>query len=179
MLAVALLRAVNLGSHNKVVMADLCAMLGRLKLSGARSLLQSGNVVFDAGSATPRALEKKLEAEAKRSLGVETEFFVRTAKEWGAVLSANPFPKEAATDPGHLLVYTLKETPGRGAALALEQAIRGREIARLVGRQAYIVYPDGVGRSRLSIALIERALGTPATGRNWNTATKLGAMLAG
>jgi uncharacterized protein (DUF1697 family) len=179
MLAVALLRAVNLASHNRVTMADLCAMLGDLKLTGARSLLQSGNVVFEAGSAAPRALERKLEAEAGRRLGLATDFFVRSAKEWGAVLAANPFPAEAKRDPGHLLVFALKDAPGLAQARALSEAIKGREVARVVGRQAYIVYPDGVGRSRLTIALIERKLGTRATGRNWNTATKLGAMLAG
>jgi len=179
MLAVALLRAVNLASHNRVTMADLCAMLGDLKLTGARSLLQSGNVVFEAGSAAPRALERKLEAEAGRRLGLATDFFVRSAKEWGAVLAANPFPAEAKRDPGHLLVFALKDAPGPAQARALSEAIKGREVARIVGRQAYIVYPDGVGRSRLTIALIERKLGTRATGRNWNTATKLGAMLAG
>lgn len=179
MLAVALLRAVNLASHNKVAMADLCAMLGDLKLSGARSLLQSGNVVFEAGSAAPQALERKLETEAERRLGLATDFFVRTAKEWSAVLAANPFPAEAKRDPGHLLVFALKDAPGRAQEQALAEAIKGREVARVVGRQAYIVYPDGVGSSRLTIALIERKLGTRATGRNWNTATKLGAMLAG
>jgi uncharacterized protein (DUF1697 family) len=179
MLAVALLRAVNLASHNRVTMADLCAMLGDLKLTGARSLLQSGNVVFEAGSAAPQVLERKLEAEAGRRLGLATDFFVRSAKEWSAVLAANPFPAEAKRDPGHLLVFALKDAPGRAQARALDEAITGREIARVVGRQAYIVYPDGVGRSRLTIALIERKLGTRATGRNWNTATKLGAMLAG
>lgn len=179
MLAVALLRAVNLASHNKVAMADLCAMLGDLKLSGARSLLQSGNVVFEAASAAPQALERKLQAEAERRLGLATDFFVRTAKEWSAVLAANPFTAEAKRDPGHLLVFALKDAPERAQARALDEAIQGREVARVVGRQAYIVYPDGVGRSRLTIALIERKLGTRATGRNWNTAMKLGAMLAG
>jgi uncharacterized protein (DUF1697 family) len=179
MLAVALLRAVNLASHNRVTMADLCAMLGDLKLTGARSLLQSGNVVFEAGSAAPQVLERKLEAEAGRRLGLATDFFVRSAKEWSAVLAANPFPAEAKRDPGHLLVFALKDAPGRAQTRALDEAITGREIARVVGRQAYIVYPDGVGRSRLTIAMIERNLGTRATGRNWNTATKLGAMLAG
>lgn len=179
MLAVAFLRAVNLASHNRVAMADLCAMLGDLKLSGARALLASGNLVFEAGTAAPAGLERKLEQEAERRLELTTDFFVRTSKEWTAVLAANPFPEEAKKDPGHLLVYALKDAPGTTQTQALDEAITGREVVRVVGRQAYIVYPDGVGRSRLTVALIERKLGTRATGRNWNTALKLGAMLAG
>lgn len=179
MLAVAFLRAVNLASHNRVAMADLCAMLTDLKLAKARALLASGNLVFEAGSASPTALERKLEQEAVRRLDLTTDFFVRTSKEWSAVLAANPFPKEAKQDPGHLLVYALKDAPKNAEVQALDEAISGREVARVVGRQAYIVYPDGVGRSRLTVALIERKLGTRATGRNWNTALKLGALLAG
>jgi uncharacterized protein (DUF1697 family) len=179
MLAVAFLRAINLASHNRVAMSDLCAMLTDLKLSGARALLASGNLVFEAGSAAPQALERKLEQEAERRLGLTTEFFVRTAKEWSAALAANPFPKEAKQDPARLLVFALKDAPGKSEAQALDEAITGPEVARVAGRQAYIVYPDGVGRSRLSLALIERKLATRATGRNWNTALKLGALLSG
>jgi uncharacterized protein (DUF1697 family) len=61
---------------------------------------------------------------------------------------------------------------------ALRSAIRGREIVRAVGKQLYIVYPDGIGRSRLTVALIENKLGTRGTGRNWNTALKLAAAAA-
>ena len=42
-----------------------------------------------------------------------------------------------------------------------------------VGRHAYIVYPDGIGRSRLTNKLIDSKLGTRGTGRNWNTVLKL------
>jgi uncharacterized protein (DUF1697 family) len=57
---------------------------------------------------------------------------------------------------------------------ALQGAIKGREQVRVKGRQAYITYPDGIGRSKLTMAVIEKALGTRGTGRNWNTVLKLG-----
>jgi uncharacterized protein (DUF1697 family) len=55
----------------------------------------------------------------------------------------------------------------------LQAAVRGPETVRAVGRQAYIVYPDGVGKSKLTANLIESKLGTRGTGRNWNTVLKL------
>ena len=61
---------------------------------------------------------------------------------------------------------------------ALRAAIRGRETIEAVGKQLYVVYPDGVGQSKLTHALIERHLGTRATGRNWNTVLKLAALVA-
>ena len=59
---------------------------------------------------------------------------------------------------------------------ALQAAIKGPEIVRGEGRQAYIFYPDGIGRSRLTAAVIEKHLRSRATGRNWNTVLKLGAL---
>ena len=56
-------------------------------------------------------------------------------------------------------------------------AITGPEVVRASGRHAYIVYPNGTGRSRLTNALIEKHLGTRGTGRNWNTVLKLRALV--
>jgi len=67
----------------------------------------------------------------------------------------------------------LKATPVSGALRQLAAGLTGPEIVRVRGRQAYIFYPEGIGRSRLSAALLERRLGTRGTGRNWNTVLKL------
>jgi uncharacterized protein (DUF1697 family) len=175
---VALLRAVNLGSHNKVAMADLRALLERLGMKEVRSLLQSGNLVFETASrGEAAALERRLETETGKALGVRTDFFVRSAAEWTDLVEANPFGKEAKGDPGRLHVMCLKDPPQRAAFTALAEAIRGRERVRAGTRHAYFVYPDGVGRSRLTTALIESKLGTRGTLRNWNTVLKLRELL--
>jgi uncharacterized protein (DUF1697 family) len=173
---IALLRAINLAGHNKVAMSDLREILTGLGFEQVQSLLQSGNLVFRADGRTSTQLERALEAAVKRRLGLETDFFVRTASDWKAIIAGNPFPEEARRDPNHLLVMLLKTAPGREKLAALQKAITGREIVGLDGRQAYLVYPDGIGRSRLTTAAIEKQLGTRATGRNWNTVLKLGAL---
>jgi uncharacterized protein (DUF1697 family) len=173
---IALLRAVNLPGHNQVAMGDLCRLLTGLGMQDPRSLLQSGNLVFRGDAATTTQLERRLEDAAARRLSLTTEFSIRTAQEWKAIVAANPFPEEAERDPGHLLVIFLKDTPERAAVTGLQEAITGREVVRAEGRQLYIVYPDGVGRSRVTNVLIEKKLGTRGTGRNWNTVLKLGAL---
>lgn len=173
---VALLRGINVGGHRKVAMADLRALLTRLGFADAQSLLQSGNLVFSATVRESAALEGLLEAEAEKSLGLKTEFLVRSAAEWAAIVKRNPFPAEASRDPGHLVVFLLKDGPKAAQVDALEGAITGPERIRADGRQLYAVYPDGMGRSRLTIGLIERRLATRATARNWNTVLKLAAL---
>ena len=173
---IGLLRAVNLPGHNKIGMADLRALLTALGMQDVRSLLQSGNVVFRNGVHTAAQLERLLEQAAAKRFGLETDFFVRTTADWKTMIAGNPFPEEAERDPGHLLVMFLREAPKPEDVTALQKAITGREVVRTKGRHAYVVYPDGIGRSRLTNALIERKLGTRGTGRNWNTVLKLRAL---
>ena len=95
------------------------------------------------------------------------------------MIARNPLRDEAARDPSHLLVMFLKDAVEAKDVKALQTAITGREIVRGDGKHLYIVYADGIGRSRLTNAAIEKKLGTSGTGRNWNTVLKLGAMAKG
>jgi uncharacterized protein (DUF1697 family) len=176
---IGLLRAINLAGLNKVAMADLREMLTGLGFDDVKTLLQSGNVVFRGRPRAMAGLEKALEGALRTDLGVTTDFFVRSVPEWDALVAANPFPKEAQRDPQRLIALVLRDAPDQTRVKDLQKAIVGREVVRAEGRQAYIVYPDGMGRSRLSIALIEKKLGTRGTARNWNTVLKLQAIAAG
>ena len=100
---VALLRSINLGSHKKVAMDELCEVFTELGFSDVRSLLQTGNVMFRSQSRTTQ-LERLLEREVNKRLALQTDFFVRNADEWTSVVSHNPFRDEARRDPAHLVV---------------------------------------------------------------------------
>ena len=173
---IALLRAINVGGHKPVAMTDLRDLLADLGLRDGRSLLQTGNLVFRSDARKSGPLETLLETEAARRLDLHTDVFVRSADEWAAIIDRNPFPAEADRDPGHLVVMFLKTAAAAADVEALRAAINGREVVRTDGRQAYIVYPDGIGRSKLTTTLVERKLRTRGTARNWNTVTKLGAL---
>jgi uncharacterized protein (DUF1697 family) len=172
---VALLRAVNMAGHKQVAMADLRVLFSELGFADPRSLLQSGNLVFRSAACSGAALERLLEAETERRLSLKTDYFVRSAQEWKAIVAGNPFREAARRDPAHLAVQFLKDAPAAKSVAALRTAITGREVVRLKGRELYAVYPDGFARTRLTTALIDRKLGTRATGRNWNTVLKLAA----
>jgi uncharacterized protein (DUF1697 family) len=176
--AVALLRAVNVGGR-ALKMADLLTLARDLGFAEPRTLLQSGNLVFVTPNAPDAALEGRLEAKAKARFGFQIDIVVRSAAEWRTLLAKNPFLDAARDDPSHLLVMPLKTAPPKGALDALRAAIKGREEVALAARDAYLVYPEGIGRSKLTIQVIERHLRTHGTARNWNTALKLAAMCAG
>ena len=109
MIYLALLRGINVGGHKQIAMAALRKLLTQLGFIDARSLLQSGNLIFRGNARMGIQLEGLLEAEANKRLALQTHFFVRTEREWKAVLAHNPFPNEAQRDPAHLLVMFLKD----------------------------------------------------------------------
>jgi uncharacterized protein (DUF1697 family) len=173
---IALLRAVNVGGRGKIAMADLRDCLTDLGFVNARTVLQSGNLVFDSDGPEGAELEKLLEDEFLRCLKLRTIVFTRSAAQWSDLIAANPLPQDARRDPAHLLAIFTKQRLATGALDALRSAVAGaggREVVAEAGGQVYIYYPDGIGRSRATTALIERSLGGPVTGRNWNTVLKL------
>ena len=176
---VGLLRAINLAGKNSVSMDALRDVATELGLQDARTLLQSGNIVFRSNVSSADKLERLLQNAALHRLGVTTEFFIRTAAEWNAIVAANPFAKEAKSDPARLVAVVFKSAPDRAAVTNLQNAIKGPEKVIAKGREAFITYPDGQGRSKLTIALIEKKLGTRGTARNWNTVLKLAAVTEG
>lgn len=158
-------------------MAELRAMFAMVGFTNTRTILQSGNIVFESGERTGAALEAFLEIETERCLKLRTDYLVRAAEEWNAIVARNPFPRQAKDDPSHLLVLPLKSPPTTTELAALEAALPGRETIAAKGRELYAYYPDGIGKSKLTVALIERKLNTRCTGRNWNTVLKLQAAL--
>ena len=170
---IALLRAINVAGRNKVAMTDLRSVFAVLGYDNVRTVLQTGNVIFRSESAASARLERQIEQALADRLGLTTDIILRSAAEWETLIAENPFPDFARDDPSHLLAMPLKGLPAAGTLGALRAAIKGRETVELIGRDLYILYPDGIGRSKLTNALIDRTLGTRGTGRNWRTVLRI------
>ncbi|HEY1632206.1 MAG TPA: DUF1697 domain-containing protein [Rhizomicrobium sp.] len=172
MKAVAFLRAVNVGGTGKLPMADLKALAEEIGLGEPKTLLQSGNLIFDAKAKSPANLESTLEREIKKRFAIETAVMVRNGTDLKAVLAHNPFPREAKSDPGFLHVCFLKDKTTAKHVAALRAAIKGPEKVDGTDREVFIFYPEGAGHSKLTNAIIEKHLGARGTARNWNTVNK-------
>jgi uncharacterized protein (DUF1697 family) len=174
---IALLRGINVGGNKMVAMADLRALVTRLGFGDVQSVLQSGNLAFSVRGAgrSCATLETLLEREVEKALKVKADFHVRTDDEWKAVIEGNPFRAEAARDPGHLLVSFFKAPLVAANVAALRAAITGPEVLHADGRHLYMVFPEGMGRSKAA-PLIDKKLAALGTARNWNTVMKLSAL---
>ena len=171
---IALLKGINVGGNRRLPMADLKAALTAAGFEDVRTILASGNVVLDTPKTDPATLETRLASETADRLGVTTDYMVRDAGQWRAMLAANPFPDVAANEPGRLLVVVMKTQPDESKVQAYLEAFAGPERVAIVGREVFIHYPDGQGESRLSIPRLGNG-----TARNWNTAVKLAALVGG
>ena len=168
---IALLRGINIGPRQRVKMPELRELMERLGHTDVETLVQSGNVVFSSRAA-PKTLEKQLEEAIEEELGVDPKVVVRTRDELAAVIEANPFP--GVDNAGkNLHVTFLSGEPDADIARELEATDFGDDRLAFRGREIYIAYKDGMGRSELAKRLGRAKLGVAATDRNWNTVTTL------
>ncbi len=175
--SVALLRAVNLGGGTSLRMEALRATLDASGFGPAGTVLQSGNVVLSPRVRATASTEERLERLLASSFRLRTDVFVRSAEEWHRIVGENPHPDAARDDPSHLTVLVARSAAPEARWTELARQIPGRETVRAAGRNAYVVYPDGIGRSWLTLDRIERTLGVRGTLRNWNTVLKVDALL--
>ncbi len=170
---ISMLRAVNVGGHNKIKMDALRALYESLKLRDAQTYVQSGNVIFRTDEMDIARLARRIEDGIERKFGFRPEVILRTAAEMREVIARNPFAKRRGIEPGKLLVSFLTSVPGEEARERVRQMKCDPEELWVEGRELYIYFPNGMGRSKLSGAALEKTLKTPATGRNWNSVTKM------
>ncbi|MEW7848362.1 DUF1697 domain-containing protein [Massilia aurea] len=167
---IALLRGVNVGRAKRIAMADLRKLVESLGYTGVRSLLNSGNIVFDAAVPPVNAAQAIEEAMILR-LGVGARVFVFARQEVAEIIDDNPL-LHLADDHARLFAFLLAGEPQRTLALALCGQNWAPEVVAIGRRAVYVWCPTGLLDSAAAAAL-GKHLGNGATSRNWNTMTKL------
>jgi uncharacterized protein (DUF1697 family) len=89
------------------------------------------------------------------------------------VVARNPFADRREIEPGKLLVTFLTADPGEKARRQVRAIKTSPEELHIDGRELYVYFPNGMGRSRFPAGAIEKALAVSGTARNWNTVVKL------
>jgi uncharacterized protein (DUF1697 family) len=175
---VCMLRGVNLGSHNRVKMEELRTLCGTLKLRGAQTYVQSGNVIFRSDEKDSAKLSKRLEEAIEKKFGFRRDVICRTTGEMKKVVAKNPFAKRRGIDPAKLLVTFLSSDPGEEAREKVRALKTEPEELWIDGREVFIYFPNGMGRPKLAWPTIPKMLKVSGTGRNWNSVQKISEMIA-
>lgn len=171
---IALFRGINVGGKHILPMNDLAEILHQLGCDNIQTYIQSGNVVFQGGRDSPDRLAKLISSEVSKLRGFAPKVLLLEAPELENAVSNNPFP----TDNGKALHFFFMETsPAKPDVDHLNEFKKPNEDFRLHQNVFYLYAPDGIGRSKLA-EKVERSLGVPVTARNWNTVSKLLAMVS-
>jgi uncharacterized protein (DUF1697 family) len=170
---ISMLRGVNLGGHNRIKMDALCALYKALKFEDPRTYVQSGNVIFRTNEKNSGALAKKIQDAIESKFGFRPEVILRTGDELRKAIAATPFAASRNLEPGKILVTFLAGEPGPEALATIAKLKSHPEELHLKGREMYIYFPDGAGKSKLPWSQVEKLLKTTGTARNWNSVTKM------
>ncbi|MFF3027463.1 DUF1697 domain-containing protein [Microbacterium sp. NPDC057944] len=172
-----LLRAVNVSGRNRVPMAELRELLGaRTALTTVSTYIASGNILCDAPADLGAACAE-VRALIAEAFGVDTPVIARSHAELEVALAENPFPDAAQDKMLHAMF--LESEPAEDAVDALtERLVAGERIA-LIGRDLWIDYDEGgVQNTKLTKAVLDRALGVAGTARNLRTVRTLAELTA-
>jgi uncharacterized protein (DUF1697 family) len=168
---VAFLRGINVGSRNRVSMAELREQLANAGFDDVRTYLQSGNIVLSS-KASPASVARRCEEAIGERFGLEIAVVVRTRDELADVVRRNPLG-DVAKDPKRYQVSFLDAEPDPALVDKLAEVAAASERFEVIGREIYAWHPAGVARSKLWTLLAGKGLGVTATARNWTTVEKV------
>ena len=170
---VAFLHAINLGGHT-LKMDHLRRLFEAQGFTRVETFIASGNVLFEAASTNTGELERKIEASLHDSLGFSVATFIRTTDELAEIIRYQPF-QDAGLESGSSTLYIafLANPPGDQAVKKLLALTSDANQFHAHACEIYWLCQTRFSDSGFSLALLEKALGLPATIRNASTVKKI------
>jgi len=174
---VALLYSIGLGGGRRLVMADLRAMAEKLGLENPRTLIATGNLMFDAEGGTVRQIEARLESAFEKTFGRHVDIIARNAAAWRKLMAGNPFVEESQANGSRVAVRVARRPVGADIPAILAAYQTNGERVKVANGDLWVHFPHEPSQSKLLPALTPARLAGTGTWRNWNTIRRLGDML--
>ncbi|MGH9803924.1 MAG: DUF1697 domain-containing protein [Candidatus Acidiferrales bacterium] len=171
---VAFLRGINVGGSKKIRMAKLAEAIKALGFQNVKTLLASGNVLFEARAADTRILTQTLERKIKQTFGHDVSVVLRTRRALQRLLAADPFTGIKVTPLTRLFVTFLSDTPKTILKIPYQSPDKSFRILRLSGRDLCSVLTLGPqwARNLRQMDILEKEFGKRITTRSWSTVQK-------
>lgn len=168
-----MLRSINVGAHNRIAMAALTETIEGLGCSDVETYVQSGNVIL-ASALDPGRLATDVEAALSTRHDIDTVAILRRPDELARSLDVHPFRDDVDDDDRATVLHVGFCAAAPDGRLSEEDRLRvDPDRAAVVGREVYLHYPNGMARTKLNGAFLERRLGVSMTARNWRTISEL------
>jgi uncharacterized protein (DUF1697 family) len=173
---IALLYSIGISGNRRLSMADWRSMMEDLGLQNPRTLIATGNAIFESRGATVRKLETQLENAFEHRFGRRVDTIVRAAATFRRLAAGNPFPGESELDGSRVVVRVMRKPIDNDSMAALTACLTQGERLETVQGDLWMHFKHEPNRSRLLRVLASRRLGI-GTVRNWNTIRRLNQML--
>ena len=170
---ISMLRGINVGGHKKIKMAELRRLYESLGFTHVKTYIQSGNVIFSCTDSDRSELVNKIETHIQQTLGFSVPVILRTKSEFEHVIENNPFNEPAKEDSTKLAVIFLSATPSSSSVKLIDKLEDESGKWRISGKEIYLFYPFGYGKTKMTNNFFEKHLNLTATARNWRTVNKL------
>ena len=166
---IALLRGINVGGKNRILMADLREALSSSGLEEVQTYIQSGNLIFSSRLSAAE-IRKRICATINTGWNIDVPVLVIKASELARIQSDNPYE---SLDPKSVHLTLLGKKPAADAVKRACQVDIGDDQFQIVGKCVYVHCPSGYAKTKIHNNFFEQKLGVLATSRNWKTVCKL------
>ena len=170
---VAFLRGINVGGNKKVSMAELKKVLEKNGLHNVRTILASGNVIFESDSISINELQTKISTAIEKAFRFNVPVLLRTFKDVEKLVALNPFNGIKVTPQTRLYVTFLSKILKNKLAVNYTSPDKSFKIISATGNAVFSVLDLSMTGTPEAMSILEKEFGKDVTTRNWNTILKL------
>ena len=173
---IALLYSIGISGGRRLIMADWRAVMEEIGLKNPRTLIATGNAVFESETTVAREIEVRLEKAFENRFGRQVDVIVNAAATFRRLASENAFPKESKRDGSRVMVRVMREPLGKDIEGRLKPYLVQGERLKMIGGHLWVHFKNLPNQSKLMPLLGSKRLGI-GTVRNWNTVRRLDEIL--
>lgn len=171
---VALLRGINVGGNKKVPMEDLRKSFADMGFANAKTLLNTGNVVFGADEKEIKKVKEKVAIGLEKTFGWRIDVLLRTQESLQTMVEEDPFTNIVVTPETRLYVTFLPEHVQSNLQIPYASENKLLNILALKDDALFSVLTlSQEGDSLKLMDVIGKEFGKQVTTRNWNTVKKI------
>jgi uncharacterized protein (DUF1697 family) len=165
---IAFLRGINVGGHNKIKMEDLKKLFISLGYKNVKTVIQSGNVIFETSDKSIKSITLKIENKLYEFIKREIKLFVRTYTELLNIVRKNPFGNTRADNKIKTYIFFLYKEPEQKLKFPLYSPNKEVNVFQKTNLNLFIFVKKVPGKASSPNDFIEKTFGVFATARNWN-----------
>ena len=170
---VAFLRGINVGRHHNVPMAELRLIMEELGFEKVITLLNSGNIIFDATTKYPEDLEKKISEKLEKTFNFQIPTIIKNSKSIIELFNDVPFQHEEMHKDIRLYISFLRKRIQIDLATPWTSSDSAYKIIEIRETAILSVLDLSLSKTPNTMENLENVFGKDITTRNWNTIERI------